>query len=304
MCVTEKGQCCSYIPKTNPPRNIESDLRPISSTSTLSKVLESIVGGWILEFVRDKVDKQQLGAIKGRSTTHALFDILHYWHQALDHSDSVRVMFIDYAKAFDHANHSTLVRKLYNFNVPQFLIRWSCSFLTNRMQRVKLSEYLSEWLTLKGSMPQGTWLGPLVFILLINDLSSGCTMHTFVDDVTLSEVISKHDNSNMYAYFNDVVEWSDHNLMTINVAQTKEMLERRINKEPPPNIFICSNVIERVCSFRLLGIHIDNNLKWSSHTTYIYSKASSRLYFLKLFKRSGACIDDMLLSVKQLFVLY
>jgi len=66
------------IPKTNPPRKIESDLRPISLTSTLSKVLESIVGGWILEFVWEKLDKQQFGAIKGRSTTHALVDILHH----------------------------------------------------------------------------------------------------------------------------------------------------------------------------------------------------------------------------------
>jgi hypothetical protein len=75
---------------------------------------------------------------------------------------------------------------------------------------------------------------------------------------------------------------------------TKEMIIGRINKEPSPNIFICGNVIERVSSFRLLGIHIDNNLKWSSHTVYIYSKASSRLIFLKLLKQSGACIDDKL----------
>jgi len=282
------------VPKTNPPRKIESDLRPISLTSTLSKVLESIVGGWILEFVRNKLDIQQYGAIKGRSTTHALVDILHHWHQALDNSESVRVIFIDYAKAFDHVDHSILVRKLYNFNVPQFLIRWLCSFLNNRMQRVKLSEYFSEWLTLKGSMPQGTWLGPLVFILLINDLSSDCGMHKFVDDVTLTEVIKKNDHSNMSAYLNNVVEWSDHNLMNINFVKTKEMLLGRINKEPPPKIFVGSNVIERVSSFRLLGIHIDNNLKWTSHTAYIYSKASSRLYFMKLLKRSGACIDDML----------
>jgi hypothetical protein len=92
------------------------------------------------------------------------------------------------------------------------------------MQRVKLSEYFSEWLTLKGSMPQGAWLGPLVFILLINDLSSGCTLHKFVDDVTLSDVINKHDNSNMHAHFNNVVERSDHNLMNIDVVETKEML--------------------------------------------------------------------------------
>ena len=102
--------------------------------------------------------------------------------------------------------------------------------LSNRKQRVKLLEYLSKWLTLEGSMSQGTWLGPLVFILPIKDLSSGCTMHTFVDDVTLSEVISKHDNSNMYAYFNDVVDWSDHVLMNINVAKTKEMLIGRIRE--------------------------------------------------------------------------
>jgi len=119
-------------------------------------------------------------------------------------------------------------------------------------------------------MPQGTWLGPLVFILLINDLSSHCIMHKFVDDVTLSELIKKHDNNNMYAHLNIVVEWSDHNLMNINVAKTKEMLIGRINKEPPPNLFMCNNVIERVSSFRLLGVHIDNNLKWTSNTAYIH----------------------------------
>ena len=92
------------------------------------------------------------------------------------------------------------------------------------MQRVKLSEYFSEWLTLKDSMPQGTWLGPSVFIWLINDLSSDCGIHKFVDDVTLSEIIKKHDYSNMSAYLNNVVELLDHNLMNINVAKTKEML--------------------------------------------------------------------------------
>ena len=123
------------------------------------------------------------------------------------------------------------------------------------MQRVELSEYFSEWLTLKGSMPQGTWLGPwlgpLVFILLINDLSSDCGMRKFVNDVTLSEVIMKHAYNNTSAHLNNVVEWSAHNLMNINVAKTKGMLLGRINKEPPPNIFVGSNVIERVSSFRL-----------------------------------------------------
>jgi Reverse transcriptase (RNA-dependent DNA polymerase) len=110
------------IPKTSPSNKIESDLRPIFLTPTLSKMLESIVlvGNWILEFVTDKLDKQQLGAIKCRSTTHALVDILHHWHQALDNSDSVRVMFIDYTEAFDHVDHSNFVHEVYNCNVPLF----------------------------------------------------------------------------------------------------------------------------------------------------------------------------------------
>jgi hypothetical protein len=203
-------------------------------------------------------------------------------------------MFIDYAKAFDHVDHSTFVRKLYEFCIPEFLIRWICSFLNNRMQRVKLSEYFYDWLTLKGSMPQGTWLSPLVFILLINDLSSKCVMHKFVDDVTLSEIIKKLDCSMMPVHFNSVVEWSDVNLMNINFIKTKEMLLGSINKYPPPNISVNSNVIERVSMFKLLGVHVESNLKWNSHINFIYSKASSRLYFLKLLKRARACTNDML----------
>ena len=84
-------------------------------------------------------------------------------------------------------------------------------------------------------MPQGTWLGPLVFILLINDLSSNCIMHKFVDDVTLCEIMKKHDCSNMSAHFNDVVEWSDDNLMNINFVKTKEMLLGRINNSDGQN---------------------------------------------------------------------
>ncbi len=98
----------------------------------------------------------------------------------------------------------------------------------------------------------------------------------------------------MSNHLNNVVEWSNQNLTNINFAKTKEMLLGRINKNPFPNISVNSNAIERVSTFRLLGVHIDDNLKWTSHTSYIYSKASSRLYFMKLLKRSGASIDDML----------
>jgi hypothetical protein len=142
------------IPKVHLPVVLEKDIRPISLTPTISKVLESIVGEWILNFVVSHLDKRQYGGIKGRSTTHALVDILHHWYQALDENKVVRVLFIDYSKAFDHVDHTTFITKLqHEFNLPIILVRWICSFLTDRKQRVKIGDIVSEWLTLNGGLP-------------------------------------------------------------------------------------------------------------------------------------------------------
>ena len=113
----------------------------------------------------DKLDKQQFGALKGRSTTHALIDIVHKWNAALDDGSSVRAVFVDYAKAFDHVDHSILLAKLISLGVPAYIIKWMYSFLDKRQQRVKIGNIFLSWL-LNGGMAQGTWLGPLTFVIL------------------------------------------------------------------------------------------------------------------------------------------
>jgi hypothetical protein len=117
------------VPKVHPPQSIQSDLRPISLTSTVSKILEAIVRRHILEKIQDKFDPKQFGAIKCRSTVHALTDLLHLWHSALDKGKSVRVTFIDYAKAFYHVHHSTILQTLKSFGVEPVIINWAYSFL-------------------------------------------------------------------------------------------------------------------------------------------------------------------------------
>ena len=99
------------------PKNIHSDLRPISLTPTLAKILESFVGQWTLEKIYDKIDTQQFGAIKGRSTTHALTSMFH-WSEALDRGDSVRVLFVNYTKAFDRMDHALFLHKRIAFGIP------------------------------------------------------------------------------------------------------------------------------------------------------------------------------------------
>ena len=105
-----------------PPKLVENDLRPISLTATLSKILESFVGGWILEAVGHQLDTNQYGALKQRSTSHALVSVLHHWSTALDNGDSVRALFVDYSKAFDRVDHSILLNKMTAIGVPKLVV--------------------------------------------------------------------------------------------------------------------------------------------------------------------------------------
>jgi len=160
-------------------------------------VFESFVGQWILDELEGKINNRQYGALCGRSTAHELVGILHHRHQALGNNSSVKVVFIDYAKAFDHIDHPTVLLELADLGVSHFLVRWVRSFLCHWQQRVKFLEYVFEWLTLQDGMPQSSYLWPLIFLVLVNDFSAGCLLHKFMDDSTLSEIIPKGDHSRM-----------------------------------------------------------------------------------------------------------
>ena len=284
-------------PKIHPPKLVENDLRPISLTATLSKILESFVGGWILEAVGHQLDTNQYGALKERSTSHALVSVLHHWSTALDNGDSVRALFVDYSKAFDRVNHNTLLNKMTAIGVPKLVLRWLYSFLNDRQQRVKLGSSFSDWTSITGGMPQGSWLGPLIFIIYIDDLHPSCTTHKFMDDVTLTEVITKGSDSadnNMFQYISHLQLWSKNNSMRLNFKKTKEMILGSVQKNPPASLCVDGNVIDTVKCYRLLGINISDDLCWNAHVDALCAKVASRLYFLKILKRSGLTQKDLL----------
>ena len=217
------------------------------------------------------------------------------WHQALDDRTSVRALFVDYSKAFDHVDHSIVLSKMAALNADPCVIRWMHSFLSNRQQRVKIGSTVSQWTTLTGGMPQGTWLGPYVFLILIDDLQTMLDSFKFVDDVTLCEVIVDSSTSQMQLAACQLVEWSRQNLMNINAKKTKEMMLGPILSNPPPLIVIDNGtVVERVTSFKLLGVTIANDLNWDEHVTAICSKVNKRLHYLKLLKRCSVSADDLL----------
>ena len=132
------------IPKVNPPRIISKDLRPISLTAVLSKQLEKIIGGWMLDYIVDRLD---VCGLRGLSTTHALVDMVHTWLLTAEERKASHVVLLDYRKAFDHVDHTVLVTKCKSYNLPNFIIRWLCAFLSDRSQRVRLCQELSDWVS-------------------------------------------------------------------------------------------------------------------------------------------------------------
>ena len=281
------------VAKVRPPVSMESDIRPISLTPTISKVLESMVGRWILDVVGSQLDDHQFGSLKGRSTTHALVDMLHHWNKALDDSQSVRVLFIDYAKAFDHVDHGIVIEKLKSLGVPEVIVRWTTSFLCERQQRVKISDVVSNWTVLRGGMPQGSWLGPLIFIILIDDLRLRLCTHKYLDDTTISETVEKDTESSMQQAADELIEWSENNRMNINCKKTKEMILGPLSKKSLSPLLIAAKPVQRVTEYKLLGVTVNATLKWDDHVNAITSKAAKRLWFLKKLKRAGVDKQDL-----------
>ena len=121
-----------------------------------------------------------------------------------------------------------------------------------------------------------------------NSLQASCMTHKFVDDTTLSEVLGKTATSCMQAFCDELVQQSEEARMNVNGRKTKEMMIGPISKDPPAYLLLCGASVDRVATFKLLGVYVSCDLKWSEHVDAIVSKAASRLHFLKQLKRAGA----------------
>ena len=174
------------LPKVQPPTNINKDLRPISLTPILSKGLEFHVRNWFMDIIKEDIDETQYGSLKNCSPIIALAQLIHEWLLALDTSNNmIRILLLDFKKAFDLVDHNILMRKIRDTNTPEFLYNWIYTFLEGRKQRVKVNGVVSPWLNINGGVPQGTLLGPITFLLHINDLKTVCRSVKYVDDTTI-----------------------------------------------------------------------------------------------------------------------
>ena len=165
-----KTAAVTPIPKQTPPDSIENDIRPISLTCQIAKLMEGFTVTRIMPSIVSQLDKKQF-AMAGKSTQQAIVYMLHLALEALDKgSCAVRFFFADFRKGFDLIDHKILLHKLSNLGIHKVMLGWIAAFLCERSQFVRIGTHTSTLQYINGGIPQGTKLGPILFAVMVNEL--------------------------------------------------------------------------------------------------------------------------------------
>ena len=285
-----KSSIISPIPKVTSPQSIESDLRPISLTCNLAKIMEGFFCKSLLSQLTPKIDSRQF-ARKGHSTTDALLFMLQPIYEALDRGNAcARFFFADFSKGFDRIDHHILVKELEKLDIHTVLLNWITAFLTNRKQAVRIGGTLSDWKSPNGGITQGTKLGVILFSVMTNNLILDWYLRTkFVDDTAALEIIPRNSISYLNNTVDELQQFSINQNMSLNPLKCKEMVINFMNNNNSimKPVVLGGNVVERVSNYKLLGVQLSDDLKWNNHVDYIYKKACKKLYSLRVLRKAG-----------------
>lgn len=281
-------------------RQVVSNYRPVSLLCTISKVLERIVHSRLYTYCSENnlLTEKNSGFKPVDSTVNQLTSITHRIYQALDNKQDACLVFLDISKAFDRVWHRGLVFKLRQFGVNGTLLNWFSSYLNNRSQQVIINGTTSEPLFITAGVPQGSILGPLLFLIYINDLVEGiqCDVNMFADDTFLFDTYTDPLLSSVRINqdLNTILRWGNIWKVMFNALKTYYMLISR--KQQPshyPNPTFNNIPIEKTECHKHLGLYFTSNFSWSEHINRTIVKASKRLHLMNsvrlLLPRRSLC---------------
>ena len=271
---------------------LRSNYRPVSLLSIVGKMLERIVYKYVYNYFKENfiISLFQSGFLPGMSTVTQLIEVYHYFCKSVDEGKEIRVCFLDISKAFDRVWQKALIFKLKKCGIHGRLLEWFEDYLRDRMQRVVINGQASDWGAVTAGVPQGSVLGPLLFLIFINDIVhavSHCHIRLFADDTCLFIEVDNRDGTarKINDDLKSIHTWSKQWLIEFSVPKTKSLtISNKKDAINNPILMFKGQPIEEVNSHMYLGLRFSNNLRWKAHINDVSLKARKKLNFMSPLK--------------------
>ena len=275
-------------------RSIPGNYRPVSLTCIACKILEGIVKEQIIAHMMENklFSTRQFGFLPGRSTVLQLIKVIDKWTEIIDNKGRIDVAFCDFMKAFDKVPHKRLILKLKMYKIGNAFTDWIIDFLKDRKQRVRVGDTFSDWKSITSGVPQGSVLGPLLFLIYINDLpdcAENSQVYLFADDTKIFKGIYKNEDcEKLQEDIRKMEEWTKKWLLRFHPEKCKFM--RVGTSEADEYVYSMNNQnLTYVNSEKDLGVVIDEKLSFESHINEKVNKANM---MVGLIRRSFEHLDE------------
>ena len=267
-----------------------SNYRPISLLSVVSKIFERSATNQLVKHLEENhlLNGTQHAYRKGHSTQTCLMEAVEYIHKERDRGNIVGIASLDLSKAFDSINHSLLLEKLRRLGLGEDAINWCGSYLKDRVQKTKFKKYVSEECKVTSGVPQGSILGPILFICFTNDMANifqNCKVLSYADDTQL--IVTgpnlKQVKAQLEELINTAQNWYTNNSLKNNTGKTEIIIigKNRTDKKTPTFIEVIEDgkisKLEPSEYIKILGIYIDEQLNWNHQTQMLRKKANNSI---------------------------
>ena len=288
-----------------------SNYKPIALLPSISKIFEKVILLQLTKYLDENnlICEKQYGFRKNHSTEYAALHIVDFLNYQLDANKIPVSVYLDLSKAFDSLSHKILLDKIKHLGITGLAYKLLQSYLLNRQQYVAFKNCRSDLKFINNGVPQGSILGPMLFLIYINDFPNASKLFNFImyaDDTSLfcclEGIQSPHKEYTLNQELQKVYKWLLANKLKLNVAKTKYMIFSKRNKNINPiYLNINNNVIDHVSSFNFLGLHLNSKLTWNTHMEEISKKISRTIGVLK--KLQLTVPKNILLSIYNALIL-
>ena len=298
-----KSAKIKMLPKPGKDKKEAKNWRPISLIACMGKLYERIITSRLTSHLETHklLTPFQSGYRRGRMTTEQLFRLTEDSYNSMKKKGITAAIFLDAEAAFDQAWHDAIRYKVNEFGIPHRLVRLVSSFLCQRKLKVVVGDHSSEEVTMRAGTPQGSCLSPLLYIILVNDItdvSNNASLGQFADDIALWANAYTHECSvkRLQMAINQLEGWCRRWRIKLNGAKSTLLIINRLSNMPQEDLSIqlFNDIVRPVDSARYLGVQIDKRLNFNEHFRQVEKKATSRLNIFKMLAKNGVNNSTMI----------